>query len=60
MQQAIFLKIYLSNIVVHCMVRFYGNIVQLDLGNVVHNRIHRLGIYSRYLIIHIAGWYAHY
>ena len=52
----ILLIIYLSHIVVN----FYGNIVQFDFLNVVKNEINRLGIYFRYLIIHIAGYYVNY
>ena len=52
----IFLVIYLSHIVVHFTVRFYGNTVQMDLTNAVYNGINRLGIYFIYLIMLIVGY----
>ena len=50
------LVIYLSHIVVHFTVRFYGNTVPMDLTNAVHNGINRLGIYFIYLIMLIVGY----
>ena len=45
-----------SNIFKSYCCKFYGNIVQFDLRNVVHNGINWLGIYFRYFIFHITGY----
>ena len=56
MQPDIFSNIFIFHIIVYFMVRFYGNTVPMDLPNVVHNGINRLGIYFIYFIMLIVGY----